>query len=92
MPVLAILDLGGFMKQSGQVIGKTNSKKLTVKLDSLMPSDKYMITFSILEPKDYDRELVADVPSETKEIDQFVIVFNKKLPHKTTIVYTVEMT
>jgi hypothetical protein len=79
------------VKQSGSISAKTGTKKVTIKLPEIMPSDKYVIALAIAEPVDYDKEIALDVPFETKEEHQFVVNINKKLPYKIVLQWTVEM-
>lgn len=78
------------MKQEGKIKARKGTKRVTVKLDSAMPNDKYSVTTSVINPVDLNPPIAMEVPFETKEIDEFVIVFPEKLEQSVDVVWIVE--
>lgn len=78
-------------KQEGFVTARTGSSKVKVTLEERMPTDRYHVSASIIEPKRDERpeDLTMEIlPGKTDR--EFTIQFNMKLESKIKIVYIAE--
>lgn len=79
------------MKLEGSVVVRSGTSRVTVELESPMPSEKYHVVASIIEPeRDKRPENLTMEVLPGKLPTEFILKFNMKLPVKLRVVFIAE--